>query len=42
MKVAYLDAGPLLDYWVATAPAMARSQPNSAEGPRVCISKFYD
>jgi hypothetical protein len=42
-KIAYLEAGPLVDYWVAMA---ARYDPvyqaDSAEGPRMCISKCHD
>lgn len=42
MKIAYLDAGPLLDYWVAMAAGYAPVyQPDSDEGPCVCISKCH-
>ena len=42
-KIAYLEAGPLLDYWVAMAAGYDPVyQPDSAEGPRVCISKCHD
>lgn len=43
MKIALLDAGPLLDYWVAEAAGYDPVyQPDSAEGPRVCINKIHD
>jgi len=42
-KIAYLDAGPLLDYWVAMAAGYDPVyQPESAEGPHVRISKCHD
>jgi len=43
MKIAHLDAGPLLDYWVAMAAGYDPVyQADSVEGPRVCISKCHD
>ena len=43
MKIVYLEAGPLLDYWVAMAAGYVPVyQPDSADGPRVCISKCHD
>lgn len=43
MKIAYLEAGPLLDYWVAMAAGYDPIyQPDSVEGPRVCISKCHN
>jgi len=42
-KIAYLEAGPVIDYWVAME---GRYEPvyqaNSDDGPRVCITKCYD
>ena len=36
MKIAYLEAGPLLDYWVAVAAGYEPVyQAESTEGPRV-------
>jgi len=41
-KIAHLDAGPLLDYWVAMAAGYAPVyQADSVEGPRVCISRCH-
>lgn len=43
MKIAYLEAGPLLDYWVAAAAGYEPvCQAESIEGPRVCINKIHD
>lgn len=43
LKIAYLKAGPLIDYWVAMAAGYDPVyQPDSDEGPRVCISKCHD
>ena len=43
MKIAYLEAGPLLDYWVAVAAGYEPVyQAESTEGPRVCINKIHD
>lgn len=43
MKITYLEAGPLLDYWVAMAAGYDPVyQADSAEGPRVCIRKCHD
>lgn len=42
-KIAYLEAGPLLDYWVAMAAGYAPVyQPDGDEGARVCISHCHD
>jgi hypothetical protein len=42
-KIAYLEAGPAIDYWVAMAAGYGLIfQADSAEGPRVCISKCHD
>lgn len=42
-KIAHLEAGPLIDYWVAMAAGYEPVyQPDSVEGPRVCISKCHD
>lgn len=42
-KIAYLDAGPLLDYWMVMAAAYDPVfQPDSDAGPRGCISKCHD
>lgn len=41
--IAYLEAGPLLDYWVAMAAGYDLVyQPESDEGPRTCINKCHD
>lgn len=43
MKIAYLDAGPLLDYWVAMAADYDPVyQAEGEEGPRACISRCHD
>jgi hypothetical protein len=43
VKIAYLEAGPLLDYRVAmTAGYDPVYQAESDEGPRVCIIKCHD
>lgn len=43
VKIAYLEAGPLLDYWVAMAAGYEPVyQPDSDEGPRVCISRCHN
>jgi hypothetical protein len=43
MKIACLEAGSLLDYWVAMAAGYDPVyEPDSAEGPCVCISKCHD
>ncbi len=43
MKIAYLEAGPLIDYWVAMAAGYEPVyQADSTEGPRVCISKCHN
>lgn len=43
MKIAYLEAGPLMDYWVAQASGYEPEyQPGSADGPRVRINKCHD
>lgn len=43
MRIAYLGAGQLLDYWVAMAAGYDPIyQPDSDEGPRVCISNCHD
>lgn len=43
MKIAHLEAGPLLDYWVAMAADYEPVyQPDSDEGVRVCISQCHD
>jgi hypothetical protein len=43
MKIAYLEAGPLLDYWVAVAAGYEPVyQAESAEGPCVSINKIHD
>jgi len=40
MKIAYLGARPLLDYWVTEAAGYNPvHQPDTAEGPRACITK---
>jgi len=42
-KIAYLEAGPLIDYWVAMAAGYDPVyQPDGAEGPCVRISKCHD
>lgn len=43
MKIAYLEAGPLLDYWAAVAAGYEPIyQAESAEGPRVRITKIHE
>jgi hypothetical protein len=42
-KIAYLEAGSLIDYWVAMAAGYEPVyQADSDEGPRVCISQWHD
>lgn len=43
MKISHLDAGPLLDYWVAMAAGYDPAyQSDGAAGPRVCISRCHN
>lgn len=42
MKISILE-GVLLDYWVAMAAGYEPVyQPDSVEGPRVCINRYHD
>lgn len=42
MKITYLEAGPLLDYWVAMAAGYDPAyQEDGTEGPLVCISRCH-
>ena len=43
IKIAYIETGPLLDYWVTSATGYDPIyQPDSAAGSNVCICKCHD